>query len=244
MITQQQSVSSVVLEHPECAEVFQRHRIDFCCRGGSSVEAAAAEKGLEPAALVEALERAVGERSTPTAADPRALATPELVGLIVSRHHGYLRRALPFVRGLATKVRAAHGARNPKLRALYEAVHELGDELLAHLDDEEATLFPALTAKDVGAGAASTLLDAMIAEHLAVGESMARIRSAADDFTVPEWACTSYRLLASELLKLEADLFTHIHLENHVLAPRFTGRSIETRNDSQGEQNVDGPSHP
>lgn len=242
MITQQQSVSSVVLEHAECAEVFHRHRIDFCCRGGSSVAAAAAERGLEPAALVEELERAIAERSSPASADPRSFATPELVALIVSRHHGYLRRALPFVRGLATKVKAAHGGRNPKLRALHEAVHELADALLPHLDDEEASLFPALMAKDVDA--ASTLLDAMLAEHLAVAESMARIRSAADDFAVPEWACTSYRLLATELGKLEADLFTHIHLENHVLAPRFTGRPTETRNDSQGEQNADGPSHP
>jgi regulator of cell morphogenesis and NO signaling len=37
----------------------------------------------------------------------------------------------------------------------------------------------------------------------------------------PEWACTSYRTLLSELAALEGDVLRHVHLENHVLMPRF-----------------------
>ena len=57
MLEPQQSVADVVLDHSECAEVFQRHRIDFCCRGHLSLAAAASEKTVAVAALVAELER-------------------------------------------------------------------------------------------------------------------------------------------------------------------------------------------
>ena len=55
----------------------------------------------------------------------------------------------------------------------------------------------------------------------AVAQLLERIRAASDDFTLPDWACNSYRTLFSELEQLEGDVFTHVHLENHVLRPRF-----------------------
>jgi len=48
------------------------------------------------------------------------------------------------------------------------------------------------------------------------------IRVASDDFALPDWACNSYRTLFSELQQMESDVFTHVHLENHVLQPRFS----------------------
>ena len=54
--------------------------------------------------------------------------------------------------------------------------------------------------------------------------SLARIRLLADDFIVPDWACKSYRLMLNELLTLEEDTMRHVHLENHVLMPRFARR--------------------
>ena len=44
----------------------------------------------------------------------------------------------------------------------------------------------------------------------------------------PEWGCSSYRVLMSELEALEGDVLRHVHLENHVLMPRFvTARGVE-----------------
>lgn len=232
MLNPSQTVASVVLDHSECAEVFRRHRIDFCCRGDASIEAAATERGMDLDGLIQELARAITERRGDPHADPRELATPALVTQIVSRHHRYLRRALPFVQGLATKVARVHGDHNPQLRALEVAVGELSESLLSHLDEEEDTLFPALTANGAGHSSASKLLDSMVAEHLVVAELLERIRADADDFNVPDWACNSYRALFSELRQLEADIFTHVHLENHVLMPRFTAGS------TAGEQAV------
>jgi len=221
ILNRQQPVARVVLDHSECAQVFQRHRIDFCCQGDQSIEAAAKARKIDVDALLAELSRAIAERRGERQDDPRDLTTPRLVAYIISRHHEYLRRALPFVQALATKVSRVHGDHNPKLRHLETAVEEISTTLLPHLDEEEQSLFPALTSQAPDRTAIARQLQSMQDEHLAVAKLLERIRAASDEFTLPEWACNSYHTLFSELKQLESDVFTHVHLENHVLKPRF-----------------------
>lgn len=215
MVNPSVSVARLVLEHPAAARVFRKHRIDFCCQGERSLEAACAARGVVTQTVLEELDAA----APPSDADPRALSTAELIDQIVQGHHGYLREALPFVRAMASKVARVHGDTNEELRALDAIVTELGETLEPHLDEEEQQLFPALLS---GAPGAPAMLASMAAEHERVGELIWRMRAAADDYRVSEWACRSYRALFAELERLELDVLQHVHLENHVLRPRFT----------------------
>lgn len=140
----------------------------------------------------------------------------------MTKHHEYLRKTLPFVVPLAAKVARVHGEHNPRLRALREVVGALESELLPHLDHEEQQLFPLLLDAHSPRSTVQTELERMRTEHLNVGELLGRLRSESDEFTLPEWACTSYRTLFAELKQLELDVLRHVHLENHVLGPRFT----------------------
>lgn len=221
MLDRSQSVANTVLDHSECAAVFQQHRIDFCCGGQQSIEAAAKAKGVDVEALVADLDRAIAERKGERAGDPREQPTPQLVAHIIAKHHAYLRNAMPFVKTLAAKVGRVHGDHNPKLRELDAAVSELIAALEPHLDEEEQQLFPLLMSGARDAEKASKLLADMHQEHLAVAKLLERIRAASEDFTLPEWACNSYRTLFAELKNLEGDVFAHVHLENNVLKPRF-----------------------
>lgn len=221
MIDRQSIVANTVLDHSECAAVFQQHRIDFCCGGQQSIEAAAMAKGVHVDTLVAELNRAVAERRGEAAADPRQEPTPQLIAHIIAKHHAYLRKALPFVQMLAAKVGRVHGDHNPKLRELDAAVAELVGSLMPHLDEEEQQLFPLLMGGGKDAERTAQLLSAMHQEHLAVGRLLERIRAASEDFTLPEWACNSYRTLFAELKQVEGDVFAHVHLENNVLKPRF-----------------------
>lgn len=215
-----QSLSAVVLDHPECLPVLQRHRIDYCCGGRATVAEASRAQGLPVEQLVAELQAAVDERRRDPSSDPREMATPTLLAHIVDRHHRYLRRTLPYVQGLALKVARVHGAHNPRLVGLGEHVRDLSESLLPHLDDEERELFPALEAgRD--RPALREELEAMQVEHREVGQLLGEIRDAAEDYAMPEWACTSYRSLLKELQALEEDVMLHVHLENNVLAPRF-----------------------
>lgn len=215
------SVAEIVLDHPECAKVFHDHRIDFCCRGGLSLTAACAGKGLDEDAVVASLERAIAQRAGSMNGDLRRMSTRELISHVVSRHHAYLDEALPFVERLAEKVARVHGDHNPKLCTLRDAFVELCAVLEPHLREEERVLFPALMAERRDDALVARELAGMHKDHLRVGELLTCIRTLADDFTVPEWACGSYRTLIRELANLEMDTFRHVHLENHVLMPRF-----------------------
>jgi len=47
-----------------------------------------------------------------------------------------------------------------------------------------------------------------------------QIREASDGYSAPADACTSFRALYEDLKQFEADLHTHVHLENNILFPR------------------------
>lgn len=221
MLDPQETVARIVLDHAECALVFQRRRIDFCCRGQISLSVACEERGLDLDAVRAELERAIGDRSGEPAIDPRSMSTAALVAHIISRHHEYLREALPPVTQLAAKVARVHGDHNPLLRELESVVGALAGALIPHLDTEEQTLFPALMMKERDNALVARELSAMHEDHLAVGRLLERMRAAASDYSVPDWACNSYRALFAAIERMEGDTLRHVHLENHVLMPRF-----------------------
>jgi regulator of cell morphogenesis and NO signaling len=219
------TLAQIVTEHPTAARVFQRYGLDYCCHGDVSVEEACAGPRLDADALFSELEDAVREPRPDGWDDPRSLSPLALVSLIVDRHHAYARHAVPNVAALVGKVVRAHASKDPGLLELQGAVRELSEALLPHLDDEEEVLFPAVIAKTPDRRLVERELDAMQAEHLAVGDRLARIRRLAHGFVVPEWGCTTYRVLMAELEALEADTLRHVHLENHVLAPMASSRA-------------------
>lgn len=224
MIDPQQSVGDLVLDHPECASVLQRHRIDYCCGGHLTLAAACVKRGLDISAVSGALEHAVHERRGDEV-DGRALSNPALIAHILVRYHTPLRETLPFVRTLAAKVARVHGEHDRRLVELHGIIAELADTLEAHIDDEETSLFPSLKRGEAHPIEAGHLSRTIRDEHQVVGRLVGRMRRATEEYAVPDWACNSYRVLFGELERLETDVLRHVHLENHVLLPRFAGRA-------------------
>lgn len=113
------------------------------------------------------------------------------------------------------------GSHAPGLLRLESRVSELTASLEGHLADEATRLFPLLSEGTLDE-ATQVLLEAAFADHIAVVAMLEGIRESADDFVAPEWACTSFRALYSQLAWLEHDVFSLIHLENSVLRPRLS----------------------
>jgi regulator of cell morphogenesis and NO signaling len=221
MLSMDVPVAELVLDHSECASVFDRYRIDYCCKGDRTLRTACEERGVDPVRVLDDCELAMRRRE-PGEVDPRSLSTKELITNVIARHHQYLHRTLPFLTTLSNKVAKVHGDRQPALRDLARVFDTLATVLAAHLDDEERNLFPALITQEPGA---DMLLANMLEEHEEVGMMLSVMRAIADDYTCPDWACNSYRTLMAELAHLEADTLRHVHVENHVLRPRFTARA-------------------
>jgi len=219
MVDPQTAVATLVLDHSECAPVFTRHRIDYCCKGQMPLVEACRDRGLDVDSIVSELETAIARRQPGAAADPRTLSTRDVIIKLIAPHHQYLHRTMPFLQGLAKKVARVHGDRQPSLVHVATLVDTFVAMMDMHMAEEEGELFPALIS-DATTSAAVMLAD-MRREHEEVGEMLVLLRRAAQDYVAPEWACTSYRTLMKELENMEADTLAHVHLENHVLMPRY-----------------------
>lgn len=229
MVSAQDKVADIVISHSECAPVFQRHKIDFCCNGGVSLEEAAKKRGIDSALLISELQGAISQRKGGPAGNPKDLSTPALIGTIVANHHEYLRKILPFLVPLAAKVGNVHGDHDPKLKDLARVVKELSDTMIPHLDKEEQALFPSLMTGNPDPQIIKDELNAMVKDHLEVAALLEQIHKATEDYTLPDWACNSYRTLFAELESMESDILRHVHLENHVLLPRFTEEAVAAK---------------
>lgn len=217
MIDTRTTLAELAVHHPIATRIFLRHRLDFCCGGNRPLEAACREASLDPSAIASEIDAETGRLGgDPTVWAERPL--PELVQHILDRYHAPLRQDLPALVALAQKVERRHAdkAACPRgLAALLESVHE---EVESHLAKEEQILFPMIAA---GRGAdAGMPIRVMGLEHDDHGRNLRLIRELTGDLVIPAEACRSWTALYEGLLRLEAELMEHIHLENHVLFPR------------------------
>ena len=221
MITLEQPVAQLVLEHPRCVQLLVERDIDFCCRGTMSLREACATRGIDTQTFLADLQSLVeSEWELEPVPDPRSLSTLQLVSHMVSQHHAYLRKTLPLVDLLAARVVEAHSQHEVRLGEMHATIRALRGKLESHLDHEESVLFPLLI-RGGRTRRTRELLDSMRAEHLHVGDTLRKIRILADRFELPSWACPTYAALMAELESMEQDTLEHVHLENNVLAPRF-----------------------
>ena len=210
-------------------EVFKKYGIDYCCGGKKTLSEACLEKGLDTGMIKTELDKATNKLSG------KQLPFNEwnlgfLSDFIINTHHTYLRKALPAIRDCAEKVMKAHVNAHPWLKDLFLYVCQLQAELSAHLLKEEMVLFPYIkSVSEVPArepvyesqfGTVKNPIHMMEMEHDAAGEMLGNIRKVTSDYTLPEDACTSFRMLYRMLIELEEDLHQHIHLENNLLFPK------------------------
>lgn len=218
------TLGDLVSARPDWAPVLESLGLDYCCGGHRTLDDAARDLGLDGATVLRTLRSLPLVGLAPVASNPAALATPALIDHIVATHHAFVRRELPRLKGLASKVVAAHGRSHPELFEVEERVRTLAVELMKHLDEEEGRLFPQMLAVAGLPDALQAALSPFFDDHSEAGASMARVREITAGFTAPQDACASYRGLLEGLATFEADLHQHVHLENNVLFPRFGGR--------------------
>ena len=229
-ITIEPSVGDIVAEDYRKAEVFKKFGIDFCCGGKNTVEFACKKQNVNRAELEAELSTVSGSQNQPTH-DFKSWDLPFLIDYIINVHHKYVTSKTGLIHQYAQKVAKVHGhaaTETVEIAALFSA---LKDELLLHLQKEEKILFPyikqmqrAFDAQTELAspsfGTAQNPINMMEHEHENAGEIMAKIRELSSDFTPPEWACNTYKVMYSLLHEFEMDLHQHVHLENNILFPK------------------------
>jgi len=230
MATAETTVRDIALENPTSIRVFEKYGIDYCCGGRKPLAQACAERKLEPATVLAAIDAAAlpAEGGGP---DWTYASLESLCAQIVATHHAYVRREIPRIWQLAQRVVARHGDSHPELLHIQRLVKVLGEDLTQHLAKEETILFPYIANLERNAagcgpaplgcfGTINNPVRMMIAEHDAAGEMLAELRRLTDNFTAPEGACPTWRGFYQALQEFERDLHQHVHLENNILFPR------------------------
>jgi len=221
-ITENTPIADIAASVPSSVHVFQERGVDFCCGGKKPIGLVCEEQGLSFPDMVAAIEASAAV-SAPGQRDWTQEPLQALIDHIIRTYHDPLRRQLPQLQAIASKVLQVHGSRSIHLGRIEEIVEELSEELIAHMDTEELALFPAICEIEVGGSARLTIggpIDAMEREHDRAGRLLAEIRELTDSYIVPEWSCSTFRTLYRELEDVEKSMHEHVHLENNVLFPR------------------------
>ena len=211
------AVGEIAVSLPGATAVFRRNKLDFCCGGRATLSEAASAKGLALDAL-EAELRAVAAASEPVSPSP---ASDDLIDTILTRYHTVHRRELPELVRLARRVEAVHKDVAATPHGLADLLERMQEELESHMQKEEQILFPMM--RRGGHPMIAGPIAVMLAEHDDHGAHLRALETLTTGFEPPEGACNTWRALYSGCRKLADDLVEHIHTENNILFPRFTG---------------------
>ncbi len=210
------TVGSIVAGLPAAAGVFKANGIDYCCGGQRLLSGVMDERKVNKSQIEEQLDmeyekaqRVSGMR------DLRTLGREELSNYIETKHHSYLREALPQIGDIFMVVLKAHGKNHPELFDLFTVFNKLKGDLEQHLIKEETMLFPAINGPL--AAVIRDLARQIKKEHEEAGKALEELRRISNDYALPHDACPTYHKLFSLLEGLEDDLHQHVHLENNIL---------------------------
>jgi regulator of cell morphogenesis and NO signaling len=226
-ITTETTVAAIVRAAPSRSRLLDRLGIDYCCGGKKSLAEACRRKGLDAATVVALLNALEAGAADGDDINPETLTLSALCDHIERVHHDYLRQELPRIDFMTRKVASVHGDHEPRLREIRMIFEHFATAMIAHTEDEEQRVFPAIRRLEQTTGNAKTeatplraTLEKLESEHDRAGAALERFHDLTDDFSPPEWACNTFRALYDALKNLDRETHQHVHKENNVLFPR------------------------
>lgn len=224
--------ADIVKSDYRTAEVFRRYGIEFCCGIKWPIKFVCENKGIELQELATELAKATRRIAISNKLDFEHWKLDFLTDYIINVHHEYLRKSLPEMEVQLKKFVAEHVKKYSYLTELENLFIDLKNMMLPHLEQEETILFPyirqishAYESKESYAGLLVRTLrkpveGIMHQEHQYLEKIISSFRKLTQNYTAPENACTSHRLIFSYLQELDEDLVQHLYLENDLLFPR------------------------
>lgn len=221
------TIGEIVASNYNTAGVFRKYGLDFCCGGGITLQKACEKHNVYIDEILSELKNL--ERSSSTGQENfMAWEVDYLISHIIDKHHSFVRTKTEEIAFYAEKVARVHGERRPENIEIFQLFNLLGQELITHLEAEEETVFPAILeifqkrqrgekVSDRELAGLKKELEKMVDDHEGAGQLIAEIKRLSNNFTPPEDACATYRILYQNLAAFEEDLHKHVHLENNIL---------------------------
>lgn len=224
------TLAQIVNSNHKAASVFEKYRLDFCCKGKRSLAQACDEQHLTLSQVAGDLQNIFSDTGNGSI-DFNKMTLTQLCDYIMQTHHAYVKNEMPQIHGYLQKVSGKHGDRHPELYKIFQTFAAVKEEMEGHMKKEELVLFPRIKELEklannengqfqLNIGYLQSPINAMEHEHDHAGTQLSEIRILANDYTPPQDACTTYRLSFAALQGFELDLHQHVHLENNILFPK------------------------
>lgn len=228
-ITKSPTIGSFVANDYRTAAVFQKYGIDFCCKGGKTIDEVCEKKKINTGQLMNELDE-ITRQPDNQVTDFQSWPADLLADYIEKKHHRYIEQVTPSLKQFLEKLCKVHGSNHPELFEINKEFNASAGELAAHMKKEELILFPyvrkMVAAKNSNQqpakpvfGTVQNPIQMMVQEHDTEGERFRKIAELSNNYDPPADACTTYRVAFSSLKEFENDLHLHIHLENNILFP-------------------------
>jgi len=228
-VQKENKIGDVVAGNFYTASIFEKYGLDFCCGGKKSIFEACTEKGIDQEKVLFELSKSDVINNTSVRFDKWDVDF--LIDYIVNNHHSYVRESIPTIEHHLQKVHSAHGQRHSEIAKIGVEFNGLKEELLAHMQKEEKMLFPYIKKMQIALknafdmsippfGTVRNPVNVMEHEHENAGIITKHIMELSNNYTPPADACSTFKVLYSELQEFENDLHTHVLLENNILFPK------------------------
>lgn len=235
-ISENMTLSEIVVDNFHAASVFEKYSLDFCCNGNKTISEACKEKNINILDVLSDIEQLNTNGTTNMNFEDWGLGF--LSEYIVNNHHNYVRKMIPILSEHTKKIASVHGKKHPELLKISHIFEVVYKDLKQHMMKEEQMLFPFIKNMEAAKnqegkiekpffGTVKNPIRMMQVEHQASGDEMAEIRSLADNYSVPDDGCNTYNVTFLELKEFEEDLHKHVFLENSILFPKAVKMETE-----------------
>lgn len=229
MNTQTDFIGDIVAEDFRTAAIFKKYGIDFCCKGGRTIEEACGSRNLDKNQIYSDIENL--PKTDGNSIDFNSWPLDLLADYVEKTHHRYVEEKTPVLQQFLDKLCKVHGALHPELFEIRDLFFASAQDLASHMKKEELMLFPfiknmvraqieGMAIPQPPFGSVENPVNMMKHEHTVEGERLRKIAELTDEYTPPADACNTYKVTFAMLQDFENDLHKHIHLENNILFPK------------------------
>jgi regulator of cell morphogenesis and NO signaling len=228
-ITKESTVAEVVSKNLGSDHVFSKYKIDFCCGGGMSLEAACKESGVAFETIKEEIEEINIKIKGAVSLDD--LDIPTLISQAKNGYHTSISDRIFEILPFAEKVAEVHGDEHKEVVKINELVKEVDVTLKESFLTSIMSLFP-IVDEVVKLNEKSEEISLELLQNfqksiqqiegyqVKIGNTFKELSKLSSDYTTPAEACNSYKFLYERLEELQHEVHNYMHFEKNVLIPK------------------------
>ena len=225
------TISEIVKNNYRTADVFKKHRINYCCAGSVTLAGACDNLGTNAALIANEVAEASIDLHGPAVALVREWKLDFLIEYIKNVHHRYLQVQLPLLGQQLVSFAGSHARKMPWINELLDTFNTLSVLLLEQDRQQELRVFPYLRQLEsavTGDPDYGRLFIKTFRQPSGffgqtedqVANLFTQMRTLTADYSIPGNACVNHQVVLHKLNELDDNCQAHYYLENAILLPR------------------------